>query len=154
MPARTQKRVYTEGVYQTQPIVFRPIMKMFTCILVMQFYFDGSFMLMIAGGVDAIIANHFELRARDVTDKFDHEVIDVFLNRDYFSGFMILIPVLDGFGVIVIGSDTALSHGWFTGIADHVFDDLIFAVLLHFLRRSVDIETIGEFFVQDVDQVL
>ena len=74
----------------------------------MQFYFDGSFMLMIAGGVDAIIANHFELRAMDVTDKFDHEVIDVFLNRDYFSGFMILIPVLDGFGVIVIGSDFKL----------------------------------------------
>jgi hypothetical protein len=78
----------------------------------------------------------------------------VFLNRDYFSGFMILTSVLDGFGVIVIGSDTALSHSWFTGIADHVFNDLIFAALLHFLRRSVYVETFGAFFVQDIDQVL
>ena len=67
---------------------------------------------------------------------------------------MILVPVLDGFGVIVIGSDTALSHSWFTGIADHVFNDLIFVTLLHFLRRSVYVETFGAFFVQDIDQVL
>ena len=54
MPARTQKRVYTEGVYQTQPIVFRPIMIMFACILVMQFYFNGSLVFVIAGGINPV----------------------------------------------------------------------------------------------------
>ena len=81
---------------------------MFACILVMQFYFDSGLMPVIAGGINPVVSDHFELRTGNVTDQFDHEFEYGFFHCFLFARFMILVPVLDGFGVIVIGSDTAL----------------------------------------------
>jgi hypothetical protein len=80
---------------------------------------------MITGGINAIIANHLELRRWNMTEQLPYEVENAFLNFDTFFGFMILIEISDGFAVLVIGDDPALSHRGLTGITNHVFDNLI-----------------------------
>lgn len=78
-----------------------------------------------------------------MAEQFPYEVENVFLNFNTFFGFMILIVIFDGFVVLVIRDDPALSHCRLAGIADHVFDNLILSGLFHISWRSVDIEAIG-----------
>ena len=75
-------------------------------------------------------------------DNLQHKHIDVFIL--YFDAFfcsVILIPVADRLFVIVVMGDSALCHGWASGIAHHVGDDLFFPVLhaVHIRRGRTNI---------------